>query len=125
LVIREEDGLSRIRECTPCHFEAPVVLCVCSDNNVARPKRESTYNWGAVDASIAMTQMMLVAHELGLGTCWVGRYEVEKIRERFTIPEHYDVVSLLPIGYPAADAEPREAHFTRQAMEDMVSYGDF
>lgn len=70
----------------------------------------------ATNCSIAITQMMLQAVDLGLGTCWIGMYQESAIKEEFDIPEHMAVVALMAAGYPAEDPDPRP----RKAMEEIV-----
>jgi nitroreductase len=70
----------------------------------------------AANCSIAITQMMLQAVELGLGTCWIGMYEENDIKSRFNIPEHMAVIALMAAGYPAENPGPRP----RKAMGEIV-----
>jgi nitroreductase len=60
-----------------------------------------------LDAGAAIQNLLLMAHVLGLGACWVnfGPNEVnetnkEKVRTAFGIPKHYKIVSIIPIGCP-------------------------
>ena len=59
------------------------------------------------DSSIAMTYMMLIVEELGLGCCWVqmhlrfdaaGVSAEERVREILELPERYRVVGFLALG---------------------------
>ena len=70
----------------------------------------------AANCSIAITQMMLQAVELGLGTCWIGMYDEEAIKEQFNIPEQMAVVALLAVGFPAENPGPRP----RKAREEII-----
>ena len=45
--------------------------------------------------------MMLAAHALGLGTCWVGAFDEERIKSLVNIPEHVRPQMILTVGYPA------------------------
>lgn len=121
LVVQGEEMLTKLRPCTPCHFDAPVVLLVCyRPNPDARVEGFRNGDFAQVDAGIVMTHMMLQATDLGLGSCWVGLYSATALREAFAIPPEYEVLSLLPLGYPAEDAEPRDAHFQRLPIESTV-----
>jgi nitroreductase len=64
-----------------------------------------------VDASIAFSFLILKAHEEGLGTCWLGHFDKDKVKAGLGIPENMSVVAVTPLGYPAEspDARPRKA----------------
>ncbi len=82
-------------------YGAPAVLVVLADKSV----RTSLY-----DGSLMLGNMMLAAHSLGLGSCWIHR-----ARETFELPEwkewlkshgiegEYEGVGNLVLGYPACD----------------------
>jgi nitroreductase len=70
--------------------------------------------------------MMYQAEELGIGSLIVGIYKESLLRERFNIPENYEIVSLLMLGYAAQDCEPHpEFHASRKPLEETVFYGTF
>lgn len=125
LVIEDEAALEKIRQCTSCHFGAPVVLLICYDKTTCWKNRTNGTIGGDVDASIIITHMMLEVAELGLGTTWVGAFNHQKARELFEIPDYLVPVALLPIGYPAEDAEPHPWHFKRFGMDHTVFYNSF
>ena len=64
-----------------------------------------------IDASIAFSFMILKAYEEGLGTCWLGNFNKDKVKAVLGIPENVSVVAVTPIGYPAEnpDAKPRDS----------------
>ena len=80
------------------------------------------WSYGFVDTSIVFTQMMLKAHDLGLGTCWVGLFDSAKTQAAFEIPEDVTIVGLLPIGHPAEDAAPANMHFRRKDLTETVTW---
>ena len=61
----------------------------------------------AANVSIAVEHIVLQAVEIGLGTCWVRWYEDNKVKEILDIPEHIEVMALLPVGIPDEDPSPR------------------
>lgn len=58
-------------KCTRYTFDAPLIFVMCVDRSKAWTRKYDGISSAEVDSSIAMTQMMLQAQELGLGTTWV------------------------------------------------------
>jgi len=54
----------------------------------------------SMNAAIAIEHMVLRAVDLGLGTCWIGRFDRERVREVLELDEDIHIVALLPVGYP-------------------------
>jgi hypothetical protein len=67
---------------------------------------------------MAALQMMLQAKALGLGTCWVGGLNRAAIAGLLRIPESFEVVCLLTVGYPAE--VPATA--SRRPRDEIVYY---
>lgn len=61
---------------------------------------ESLKSYLRLNAAIALDHIALRAVELGLGSCWIMMFNSEKAKEILELDERYDVVALLPIGYP-------------------------
>lgn len=78
--------------------EAPVVIACCAktDNHVMTCG-QLCY---PIDVAIAIDHMTLAAVSLGLGTCWIGAFYEDKVKEILNIPEDIKIVELLTIGYP-------------------------
>ncbi|MCB8816129.1 nitroreductase family protein [Desulfosporosinus shakirovi] len=53
-----------------------------------------------LNAAIAIDHITLRAVDLGLGTCWVMMFDQEKVKQILGLGENYNVVALLPVGYP-------------------------
>lgn len=60
-----------------------------------------------LNAAIALDHLTLRAVDLGLGTCWVMMFNQEKVKEILGLDENYNVVALLPIGYPDQNPKAR------------------
>jgi nitroreductase len=78
--------------------QAPVVIACCavSDNHVMTCG-QLCY---PIDVAIAIDHIVLAAIELGLGTCWIGAFHEDRVKEILRIPEDIRVVELLALGYP-------------------------
>jgi nitroreductase len=97
--------------------QAPVVIVCCSISD--RSTMKCGHARYTIDAGIAIEHMALAAVAEGLGSCWIGSFSPEKTREILGIPEEVEVVELLPIGYPAANAKPVRG---RKALDQLVCY---
>jgi nitroreductase len=124
LVIQGED-LEKMQGCTPCLYGQPLILVVCYDKKESWKSR-SGREIGDVDGTIVLTQMMYQAEELGIGSLIVGMYKEPLLRERFAIPNNFEIVSLLMLGYPTKDCIPHEQlHLSRKSLTETVFYGNF
>ena len=94
--------------------EAPVVIACCAvtDNHLMRCG-QLCY---PIDVSIAIDHITLQAVEEGLGTCWIGAFYEDQVKQILDIPEDVRVVELLTLGYPAD--EPKEKN--RLSLETIV-----
>ncbi len=122
-VIESEEGIAKANELSPCIYNAPVVLMVCYDKNVAAtvPDRDG-YSFGETDASIVCTHMMLEAADIGIGSCWVGRFDPKNAVRIFGLPDNIVPVALLPIGYPDKDALPSPRHESFRELTETVAF---
>jgi len=72
----------------------------------------------ASNVAIAVSFMTLRAHELGLGSCWIGAFSRNKAREIAKVPDSVEVMWLLAVGYP--DITPVER--PRKPLAELVRY---
>ena len=121
-VIKSAENMEKLRACTKCHFGAPMAMLVCYNKNECWTRKYDGEQCGWTDASIVTTHMMLQAHEIGVGTTWVMHFDPFAVREAFSLPEEIVPVALLPMGYPAQDAEALPLHSRFRPMEETVSY---
>ena len=124
-VLQSPDSVSRMSGVTPYMFGAPQALLVCYDENICWKNRKHEVEGhpsGEMDATIVLTQMMLQAWELGVGSCWVCSFDFKRTRELFNLPENIRPVALLPIGYAAADGVASDRHGRRRPLEETVRY---
>lgn len=74
---------------------------------VALADPEASPKWFKQDVMIALEHMVLAATSLGYGTCWIGAFEEEKVKELLKVPRNLKVVALLPVGAPKETPEAR------------------
>jgi nitroreductase len=97
--------------------EAPVLIIACaeSDGHVMRCG-QLCY---PIDVAIALDHLSLAAVELGLGTCWIGLFDENKVKEILHIPDEIRVVELMPLGYPS---DPAVIAKKRLPLDRIVKY---
>ncbi len=78
--------------------DAPVVIVACANPSDSGHLNGQYYY--LVDVAIAFQQIMLVAWDMGIGSCWLGAFNEKKVKEILSIPEKIKIVALSPFGYP-------------------------
>ena len=97
--------------------QAPVVIAACAktDSHIMTCGQQCY----PIDVAIAVEHMALKATEEGLGTCWVGAFYEDKIKEILGIPQDIRVVALLVLGYPVKlRPNPKD----RLRLKEIVMY---
>ena len=83
--------------------EAPVHIVVCSEmkriTDFYGVRGERLY--AVQNCAIALSNMMLVAHSIGLGCCWVGAFDEDAIGRSISIPPNARPQAILTLGYSA------------------------
>ena len=98
--------------------QAPYVICICTTPEKAWVRKQDSVNYAEVDAAIAMDHLILAAHDVGLGTCWIAHFDIDAAREILELPESAHPLVFTPLGYP--DATPRETK--RKTLDELVRY---
>lgn len=83
--------------------QAPLVIAGCSHLDIIANRLGSGITgieYYQIDLGIAMQHMVLKATELGLGTCWIGWFKEDKLKEILKIPPKIKVSAMLAVGYP-------------------------
>jgi nitroreductase len=100
------ETVSKINRAHPAIVEAPVILILCGKKGVSGYYRgqvgTARGDWLMFDTGLAMQNLCLAAHDLGLGTVIVGLFDHAKVEEILGVPQNVEVVAMTPLGYPAA-----------------------
>lgn len=125
LLTRDKEKINTISQIRKQKFVKNAPSCILVLINInAYKKLESVYT-PYLDAGAAIQNMLLMAHTLGLGACWVnfGEYEIpdsknmQKIKNLFQIPENLKIVSIIPIGKLSAKNQNAPG---RKATKDII-----
>jgi len=99
---------------------APVVIAALGRKGVSGFYRGSAVtskgDWLMFDVALAVQNLVLEAHALGLGTVIVGAFDFEKASKILKLPSDVELVALIPVGYP--DETPQAP--PRKKLSDMV-----
>jgi len=72
-----------------------------------------------IDVAIAIDHLTLCATAEDLGTCWIGAFKEDEVKEILGIPSRVRVVALLAVGYPE---DPAPVEKNRLALEAIVKF---
>jgi nitroreductase len=79
--------------------QSAAAILVCGDSSI-----EKNESWLLQNCSAAIQNILLSAHGLGIGSCWIsihGMNDVYKsIKTQFKLPENIVPVSLISLGFP-------------------------
>ncbi|MCK9357672.1 MAG: nitroreductase family protein [Dehalococcoidia bacterium] len=120
IVVRDEDRRRRLAVAANNQMfiaVAPVIIATVAT------EPDSIMTCGlpryAVDCTIAIDHVTIAAVEEGLGTCWIGAFSQEKVRDILGVGPDCMVVTIMPLGYPTSDAVPAKS---RKRLQDIVRY---
>lgn len=125
LVLNTDESVEKLKKCTKCHFDAPTAMLICYNKDESWIRKYDGALSAPVDASIVTTHLMLMAHSLGVGTCWVMHFDPSAMKNEFNIPENYEPHALLCMGYPTDDSKPIDMHSNKRPISDVVFYDSF
>ena len=94
---------------------AAIIICL-ADPEMSR--RVGPFNGFLIDLAIAIENMALTAWDLGIGSCWIGAFQEDKVKTLLTVPENLRVVSILTLGYP--DEKPKAKR--RKSLDEIMHY---
>jgi len=72
--------------------EAPVAIAIVG-------KIKTSSKWYLIDTSLVSMNMMLMAWTLGIGSCWIGAMNREKVKNLLGLKETDHLLTILPFGY--------------------------
>jgi len=96
--------------------DAPITIVGCANTGDFM-----TGKWAVVDTTIALQNMVIAAWSMSIGSCWIGDFKEEKVKQTLQIPDKWKVVALVSFGYPAEQPKPRK----KKSITKIVSFNKF
>lgn len=129
IVVKDRETKAKLAEAlaprnpaTSAIKEAPIIIVACAELGKSGFYKgvptTSRGDWYMFDVALAMQNLILAAHSLGLGTIHVANMDADKIAEILGVPEGITVVEMTPLGYP--DEEPKAP--PRKELSELVFY---
>ncbi len=97
--------------------QAPLIIAAVAVHAEAWV-RDDGKSYADIDVAIVMTHLILAAAEAGLGTCWIGAFDVAAACEVLGLPEGIEPMAFTPLGYPADEPGFKQ----RKPLDELVRY---
>ena len=95
-------------------MEAPVLIVACAEMGKSGCRDGTPVtdkgDWYMFDVALAMQNLVLAAHALGLGTVIIGAFDAKKAAEILEIPEGFCPVVMTPLGFPEHEGKAPPRH---------------
>lgn len=122
IVVQTKAGLEKLSSGANLHG-APAAIIVCGDTEKAWRRSYDQKQIAEIDATIVTDHMMLAATDLGLGSVWICHFDPAAVRSAFLIPETWEIVNILALGYPDDTPKSPDHHNTeRMPVSEYVRY---
>ena len=106
--------------------KAPVILVVISEQSKFLTRIAAVFRgtqFYLIDIGISVEHFVLQAEESGLGTCWIGWFNEDAIKELLNVPKGKKIDVLLALGYPDPKVAPSKLE--RETIEKMSSFNSY
>lgn len=104
IIQKVADTYSETNPARKCSESASVLIACCAKSGLAGykdgEKRTKFDSWYMFDLGIAVQNIWLKAHDMGLGTVVVGLMDHGKCAELLNVKAPYELVCILPVGRP-------------------------
>ena len=124
IIIRNKDTLEKLAQCSPTSkCDAPMAIAVVILPITAKYPFHQQVAEPEHAGAMAVQNIMLAAWELGVGTAW-ATIKKDKVKQILNIPEEFDVLTIIPMGYPM-DEPPMHEETDRLPVEDLMNFEKF
>jgi nitroreductase len=122
-------ALPKTNPALPSMTDAPLVLVLCGKKGVSGHYKGQPVtvkgDWLMFDTGLAMQNLCLAAHSLGMGTVVVGMFDHKKAEEILGLPQNVEVVAMTPLGYRATEGSvPKKKELSEFVCHDRYGKKD-
>lgn len=131
IVVKDPANKERLQEAFETNpaknavVQAPVLIILCAkleNSGYYKGKVTTKFgDWFMFDLGLAAQTLCLTAHNLGLGTVIAGLFDHNKAKETLGVPEGYELVAIIPLGYPAKGSSAPK----RREINEFLHYEKF
>ena len=118
ILVREREGLRKLGSLVRT---GPYTAGAAAAVIVAYVKANGQY--AVSDASRAIQSIVLTAWGDGVGSNWTGFIGLENVRREFGLPDEYDVIAVVPLGYPRRKVVGRKKRKPLAEVASAARYG--
>ncbi|MCR4433959.1 MAG: nitroreductase family protein [Caldiserica bacterium] len=113
IIITDSNQIEKIKNLSPGIFGKPkAVIAVCSDFDEATKKSGlQGERFAIIDASMAAENILLAAHDKGLGACVIGSFHELALQRLLNLPPNIKPILLIILGFPAETPKPPKRKF--------------
>ena len=85
--------------------EADVIIAVCSnlERITERYGERGRSLYSVQDTAAAVQNILLAAWNKGIGSCWVGAFNEQMVKDALILPTDIRPLALIALGYPAIE----------------------
>jgi nitroreductase len=99
---------------------APAVIVACADPHDTWEKYDEDDHCYMLDTAAAIQNLILAIHDQGLGAVWVLSCSKHKIRKLLNIPLHWQIISIIPFGYPNLESRVNRGRRSRKPLSEIA-----
>jgi len=111
------EGIAQVHPYAQMLKEAPLAIAVCGDM-----EKQVHEGYWIQDCSAATENLLLAAHDKGLGAVWLGVYPREPrvfaIQQILKLPDFVTCLCLVALGYPAEEKPPAHRYLPERVHKD-------
>lgn len=119
VIVKDKETRGKLAETSwgQCQVsEAPINIVVCCNfSKISHYGERGEKLYTIQESGACIQNMLLTAHSLGLGTCWIGAFDENAVREIIGVPDNVKPVGIITVGYP--DEKPTS---NRRDLKDSV-----